>query len=47
MFRTLRAEGVDISAASSDPDAQTGLILFEPRLPDVTRVHYYRAGSAG
>ncbi|MFI9232449.1 hypothetical protein [Streptomyces rimosus] len=47
MLRTLRAEGVDISAVSSDPDAPTGLILFEPRLPDVTRVHYYRAGSAG
>lgn len=47
MFRTLRAEGVDISPASSDPDAPTGLILFEPRLPDVTRIHYYRAGSAG
>ncbi|WP_050508547.1 PfkB family carbohydrate kinase [Streptomyces rimosus] len=47
MLRTLRAEGVDISAASSDPAAQTALILFEPRLPDVTRVHYYRAGSAG
>ncbi|WP_312024599.1 hypothetical protein [Streptomyces sp. WAC 06783] len=38
---------MDISPASSGPDAPTGLILFEPRLPDVTRVHYYRAGSAG
>ncbi|WP_267885178.1 sugar kinase [Streptomyces rimosus] len=47
VLRTLRAEGVDISAASSHPNAPTGLILFEPRLPDVTRVHYYRAGSAG
>ncbi|MFH8747383.1 hypothetical protein ACH4GK_09095 [Streptomyces rimosus] len=47
MLRTLRAEGVDVSAASSELDAPTGLILFEPRLPDVTRVHYYRAGSAG
>lgn len=47
VLRTLRAEGVDVSAASADPEAPTGLILFEPRLPDVTRVHYYRAGSAG
>ncbi|KOT89200.1 sugar kinase [Streptomyces sp. NRRL F-5755] len=47
VLRTLRAEGVDISAAPSSSDAPTGLILFEPRLPDVTRVHYYRAGSAG
>ncbi|MFG2210874.1 sugar kinase [Streptomyces sp. NPDC048638] len=47
VLRTLRAEGVDVSAAAVDPDAPTGLILFEPRLPEVTRVHYYRAGSAG
>ncbi|MFH8571393.1 sugar kinase [Streptomyces sp. NPDC017993] len=47
VLRTLRAEGVDVSGASTDPDAPTGLILFEPRLPEVTRVHYYRAGSAG
>ncbi|MEV0317782.1 sugar kinase [Streptomyces sp. NPDC050658] len=47
VLRTLRAEGVDVTAASRDAGAPTGLILFEPRLPDVTRVHYYRAGSAG
>ncbi|MEI5100388.1 sugar kinase [Streptomyces sp. PmtG] len=47
VLRTLRAEGVDASAASRDAGAPTGLILFEPRLPDVTRVHYYRSGSAG
>ncbi|MFE0171940.1 sugar kinase [Streptomyces sp. NPDC059002] len=47
VLRTLRAEGVDVSAATRDPAAPTGLILFEPRLPEVTRVHYYRAGSAG
>ncbi|MEV2249424.1 sugar kinase [Streptomyces sp. NPDC050147] len=47
VLRTLRAEGVDVSGATRDPDAPTGLILFEPRLPEVTRVHYYRAGSAG
>ncbi|MFJ2769818.1 sugar kinase [Streptomyces sp. NPDC087300] len=47
VLRTLRAEGVDVTAATRDPAAPTGLILFEPRLPEVTRVHYYRAGSAG
>ncbi|WP_269086376.1 sugar kinase [Streptomyces luteocolor] len=47
VLRTLRAEGVDVTAATRDADAPTGLILFEPRLPEVTRVHYYRAGSAG
>ncbi|MFJ9414315.1 sugar kinase [Streptomyces sp. NPDC101227] len=47
VLRTLRAEGVEVSTVSTDPDAPTGLILFEPRLPEVTRVHYYRAGSAG
>jgi sugar/nucleoside kinase (ribokinase family) len=44
--RTLRAEGVD-AALVRDPDAATGLVLFEPRLPGVTRVEYHRAGSAG
>ncbi|MYT28380.1 MULTISPECIES: sugar kinase [unclassified Streptomyces] len=47
VLRTLRAEGVEVSGATRDPGAPTGLILFEPRLPEVTRVHYYRAGSAG
>lgn len=48
VLRTLRAEGVDVAAASRDDSgAPTGLMLAEPRLPEVTRVHYYRAGSAG
>ncbi|MEU9122389.1 sugar kinase [Streptomyces sp. NPDC048506] len=47
VLRTLRAEGVKVSGAAVDPGAPTGLLLFEPRLPEVTRVHYYRAGSAG
>ncbi|MEU7160613.1 sugar kinase [Streptomyces chrestomyceticus] len=47
VLRTLRAESVDVSGAWKDAGAPTGLILFEPRLPDLTRVHYYRAGSAG
>ncbi|MEE4421889.1 sugar kinase [Streptomyces bugieae] len=46
VLRTLRAEGVGVSGATVDPGAPTGLLMFEPRLPDVTRVHYYRAGSA-
>ncbi|MEU3542661.1 sugar kinase [Streptomyces paromomycinus] len=47
VLRTLRAEAVDVSGAWKDAGAPTGLILFEPRLPDLTRVHYYRAASAG
>ncbi|GHJ37920.1 sugar kinase [Streptomyces sp. TS71-3] len=47
VLRTLRAEGVDVTGVQHDASAPTGLILFEPRLPDVTRVHYYRAASAG
>ncbi|MGW8553943.1 sugar kinase [Streptomyces tubercidicus] len=47
VLRTLRAEGVEVSGAATDPGAPTGLLLFEPRLPEVTRVHYYRTGSAG
>ncbi|MEU8955480.1 sugar kinase [Streptomyces sp. NPDC048518] len=47
VLRTLRAEGVDVTSATQDAGAPTGLILFEPRLPEVTRVHYYRAHSAG
>ena len=45
--RTLRAEGVDLSLARVDPDARTGLILFEARIRDISRVSYYRTGSAG
>jgi len=45
--RTLRAERVDLTHARVDPDAPTGLILFEPRVADVNRVTYYRTGSAG
>ncbi|MFK8846459.1 sugar kinase [Streptomyces sp. Ac-502] len=45
--RTLRAEAVDVSGVWKDAGIPTGLILFEPRLPELTRVHYYLAGSAG
>jgi 2-dehydro-3-deoxygluconokinase len=47
VLRTLRAEGVDTGGVIVDPGAPTGLLIFEPRLSDVTRVQYYRAGSAG
>ncbi|MFC5747604.1 sugar kinase [Actinomadura rugatobispora] len=47
VVRTLRAEGVDVSAVRRDDAAPTGMIMFEQRLPDVTRVQYVRAGSAG
>ncbi|WP_345537777.1 sugar kinase [Phytohabitans rumicis] len=47
VLRTLRAEGVDVSACAVDPHAPTGLIIFEPRVAGVTRVSYYRTGSAG
>lgn len=48
VLRTLRAEGVDVCGASlDDGGAPTGLMLAEPRPPEVARVHYYRAGSAG
>jgi 2-dehydro-3-deoxygluconokinase len=47
VLRTLRAEDVDVSGAVVDGSRPTGLILFEQRLSDVTRVLYYRGGSAG
>ncbi|MFE3687359.1 sugar kinase [Streptomyces sp. NPDC059095] len=46
VLRTLEAEGVDVSAASRDEGAPTGLVLLAPRLPGPTRAHPYRAGSA-
>lgn len=46
-LRTLRAEEVDVSHAVVDESAPTGLLVFEHRIADVTRVSYYRAGSAG
>ncbi|WP_443057136.1 sugar kinase [Streptomyces sp. NBC_00669] len=45
--RTLRAEGVDVSCAGGTDAGPTGLVVFEPRLADLTRVTYYRSGSAG
>lgn len=48
VLRTLRAEGIDIGHATTDDTGRpTGLLLTEPRLGTLTRVSYYRAGSAG
>lgn len=47
VLERLRAEGVDVSGARRDPGAPTGLLVKEFRTPDVTRVQYYRSGSAG
>ncbi|WP_245657740.1 sugar kinase [Herbidospora mongoliensis] len=46
VLRTLRAEGVDLAHARSDGRGPTGLILFERRVGELTRVIYHRAGSA-
>ncbi|WP_405623852.1 sugar kinase [Streptomyces sp. NBC_00076] len=48
VLRTLRAEGVGTDHAGTDDTGRpTGLLLTEPRLGTLTRVSYYRAGSAG
>lgn len=41
-----RGEKVDVSRASLDPEAPTGLYFKEWRALGQLRVHYYRAGSA-
>lgn len=46
IVRALRAEGVEVSART-DVEAPTGIVVFEERLADVTRVLYRRSGSAG
>lgn len=47
VLRTLRAEGVDLSGSVVDATAPTGVLFLERRIADITRVSYYRAGSAG
>jgi 2-dehydro-3-deoxygluconokinase len=47
VLERLRGEQVDVTGARTDPDAPTGLLVKEQRTPDVTRVQYYRTGSAG
>lgn len=44
---TLAAEGIDVTHASTDPAAPTGLLVKELRVGTLARVSYYRAGSAG
>jgi 2-dehydro-3-deoxygluconokinase len=43
----IRAEDVDVSGATVDGGAPTGLMVKEHRTAGVSRVHYYRRGSAG
>jgi 2-dehydro-3-deoxygluconokinase len=43
----LRAQRVDVSAAVVDDERPTGLMIKSRRTSDVTRVVYYRSGSAG
>ncbi len=44
--RTLRAESVGQDYVTTDPHRQTGILIFEQRLPDLTRVGYFRQNSA-
>lgn len=45
--RTLRGEGVDVSALVRDPERATGLLLKQRRGPRDVSVYYHRRGSAG
>lgn len=47
VLRTLRAEGVNTASTRVDPAAPTGLMLVEARLAEVSRITYFRSGSAG
>ncbi|MGY0064371.1 sugar kinase [Streptomyces sp. LZ34] len=48
VLRTLRAENIDTGyAVTDDTGRPTGLLLTEPRTGTLTRVSYYRSGSAG
>ena len=47
ILRTLRAESVIVDTVVVDSQRPTGLMLAERRVADVSRVSYYRAGSAG
>lgn len=46
VLRELRAERIDVRAVVDD-GAATGLMIKERRTSGVTRIHYYRTGSAG
>ena len=43
---SIRGEGVDTSRIRWDDEAPTGVYFKEQRRADLTRVHYYRSGSA-
>lgn len=47
VLRTIRAEGIDTARVVIDPERRTGLMVVEKRVADISRVAYYRAGSAG
>jgi 2-dehydro-3-deoxygluconokinase len=47
IIRELRAEGVDVSHATTDPDAPTGFMLKVRRTTATSEVIYSRKGSAG
>lgn len=47
VLRDARAEGVDVRHARIDAEATTGFMLRELRTAQLTRVTYYREGSAG
>lgn len=47
ILRTLLAEAVDVSVARVDPRGPTGLLIAETRIAGLTRIRYYRGGSAG
>lgn len=47
ILRTLRSESVLVDTVDIDSYRQTGLMLAERRVSDMSRVSYYRAGSAG
>ena len=47
ILRTLRAESVAVDTVVADPERPTGLMLAERRVADISRVSYYRRGSAG
>ncbi|WP_309107339.1 sugar kinase [Arthrobacter sp.] len=44
--RTLRAESVGQDHVITDVHRQTGILIFEQRLPDLNRVGYFRQNSA-
>jgi len=47
ILRTMRAESVMVDTVVVDARRPTGLMLAERRVADISRVSYYRAGSAG